>query len=274
MVRRGSSDGSKEPFRAWCGKVGELRTLLELGGHTYGCSDGNCYQLDAECSNPSTWCVEIVRSPDRFNIRLSTGRIGNDIYRVFAPLVRRLLNCERVLVYCKRIGHCADLFTLFHRELGARGYWPPGSPRRVENRLFAMYHSGSAEATKDFVLKSLLETDGVCRVVFATNALGTGVNMRVFYKVGLLTQLKNTRKNMVELAEMAKKQSFCGTGFFSSMLLWIFENTFVTVTCAEGISSCNYLVPSHVTFHYHTAAVTYVQRPVLAKRIHHAAIRT
>ena len=197
---------------------------------------------------------------------------------MFAPIVRRLLinqiNCERVLVYCKRIGHCADLFTLFHRELGARGYWPPGSHRRVENRLFAMYHSGSAEATKDFVLKSLLETDGVCRVVFDTNALGTGVNMRFFYKGGLLTQLKNTSKNMVELAEMAKKQSFCGTGFFSSMLLWIFENTFVTVTCAEGISSCNYLVPSHVTFHYHTAAVTYVQRPVLAKRIHHAAIRT
>ena len=94
--------------------------------------------------------------------------------------------------------------------------------------------------------------------------------------MGLLTQLKNTSKNMVELVEMAKKvkQSFCGTGFFSSMLLWIFENTFVTVTCAEGIRSCNYLVPSHVTFHYHTAAVTYVQRPVLAKRIHHAAIRT
>ena len=69
---------------------------------------------------------------------------------------------------------------MFHRELGARGYWPPESPRKVENRLFAMYHSG---ATKEFVLKSLLETDGVCRVVFATNALGMGVNIRGLYKV-------------------------------------------------------------------------------------------
>ena len=46
-----------------------------------------------------------------------------------------------------------------------------------------MYHSGSAEATKEFVLKSLLEMDVVCRVVFATNALVMGVNMRVFYGV-------------------------------------------------------------------------------------------
>ena len=68
------------------------------------------------------------------------------------------MNCERLLVYGKRIGHCADLFTLFHRELGARGYCPPWSPRKVENRLFAMYHSGSAEGTKEFVLQSLLET--------------------------------------------------------------------------------------------------------------------
>ena len=179
FLGRGSADGSKEPFRAWCGKVGELRSLL--GGIPMVALTATATNLTRSALIHQLGmkrCVEIVRSPDRSNIRLSTGRIGNDIYHVFAPLVRRLLinqiNCERVLVYCKRIGHCADLFTLFHRELGARGYWPPESPRKVDTRLFAMYHSGSAEATKEFVLKSLLETDGVCRVVFATNALGMG----------------------------------------------------------------------------------------------------
>ena len=104
-------------------------------------------------------CVKIVRSPDRPNIRLSVARIGSDLHHVFSPLINRLktrqLSCERVLVYCRRIDHCATLFSLFHRELGSHGYWPHGSPRRVENRLFAMFHSGSAEATKDFVLQSL-----------------------------------------------------------------------------------------------------------------------
>ena len=134
-------------------------------------------------------CVEIVRSPDRPNIRLSVARIGSDLHLVFSPLINRLktrqLSCERVLVYCRRIDHCATLtlFTLFHRELGSHGYWPHGSPRRVENRLFAMFHSGSAEATKDFVLQSLLNVDGICRVVFATNSLGLGVNIQGLYTV-------------------------------------------------------------------------------------------
>ena len=46
-----------------------------------------------------------------------------------------------------------------------------------------MFHSGSAEATKDFVLQSLLNVDGICRVVFATNSLGLGVNIQGLYTV-------------------------------------------------------------------------------------------
>ena len=56
--------------------------------------------------------------------------------------------------------------------------WPHGSPRRVENNLFAMFHSGSAEATKAFLLQSLLTVDGICRLVFATNSLALGVNIQ------------------------------------------------------------------------------------------------
>ena len=32
-------------------------------------------------------CVEIVRSPDRPNIRLSVARIGSDLHHVFSPLI-------------------------------------------------------------------------------------------------------------------------------------------------------------------------------------------
>ena len=57
-------------------------------------------------------CVEIVRSPDRPNIRLSVARIGSDLHHVFSPLINRLktrqLSCERVLVY-------ADVLTIVQR---------------------------------------------------------------------------------------------------------------------------------------------------------------
>ena len=45
-----------------------------------------------------------------------------------------------------------------------------------DNRLFGMYHSHTP-AHKEAVLRSLQKADGVVRVVFATVALGMGLNV-------------------------------------------------------------------------------------------------
>ena len=40
-----------------------------------------------------------------------------------------------------------------------------------------MYHSGMADHNKDVIMKSMADANGVVRVVFATVALGMGVNL-------------------------------------------------------------------------------------------------
>ena len=45
-----------------------------------------------------------------------------------------------------------------------------------DNRLFGMYHSKTADHNKEVIMHSMAKKDGVVRVVFATMALGRGVN--------------------------------------------------------------------------------------------------
>ena len=61
--------------------------------------------------------------------------------------------------------------------MGDRSYYPKGAEPLVANRLFGMYHSGTNDHVKDTVLKSLSDPCGKICVVFATVALGMGVNL-------------------------------------------------------------------------------------------------
>ncbi|KAL5497586.1 hypothetical protein EMCRGX_G014086 [Ephydatia muelleri] len=57
-------------------------------------------------------------------------------------------------------------------------YYPPGVEQVSDNRLFAMFHSCTDEHNKRVVMSSLSQADGVVRVVFATMALGMGVDFK------------------------------------------------------------------------------------------------
>ena len=65
----------------------------------------------------------------------------------------------------------------FLYTLGDNSYYPPGAPKLAENRLFGMYHSGTADHNKDVIIKSMTDPNGVVRVVFATVALGMDVHL-------------------------------------------------------------------------------------------------
>ena len=73
---------------------------------------------------------------------------------------------------------CANLYAHFNCELGDNSYYPPGSEQICSNRLFGMFHASTPANNKDIILKGLVEHEGVVRVVFATVALGMGVNFR------------------------------------------------------------------------------------------------
>ena len=70
---------------------------------------------------------------------------------------------------------CADLYVHFLYTLGDKSY-PQHAPKISDNKLFAMFHSNTPEHNKSIVLQSMVKVDGIVRIVFATTALGMGVD--------------------------------------------------------------------------------------------------
>ena len=126
-------------------------------------------------------CVQVTTSLDRPNIYYKV-KVRSDIGSDFLPLVNTLrekaVHSLRVLVYCQSLDTCADLYAHYHCELGDHSYYPPGSPHVSDNRLFGMFHASTPQYNKDVILKSLCVPDGVVRVVFATVALGMGIDLQ------------------------------------------------------------------------------------------------
>jgi len=83
----------------------------------------------------------------------------------------------RTIIYSRSLNLCADLYCLFLEHLGDSSYYPPGAAKLSDNRLFGMYHSGTPAHNKQVIMESMQKADGVVRVVFATVALGMGINL-------------------------------------------------------------------------------------------------
>ena len=125
--------------------------------------------------------TNITYSPDRPNIfyevRQQTG-IDFDMEAFLRTLQEKRASTPRVIVYCQSITMCSYLYAHFHFEMAEASYHPLGSAELAENRLFAMFHSCTPQRNKDVIFQSLLDPDGVVRIVFATNALGMGVDFQ------------------------------------------------------------------------------------------------
>ena len=125
-------------------------------------------------------CEMICVSPDRPNIYYEV-RPRSTIEDDFQPLVISLRaernKASRVIVYCRSLKTVADLYAHFLYTLGVDSYHPPGAEQISDNRLFGMYHANTAAHNKEVIQKSMQDLHGVVRIVFATVALGMGVNM-------------------------------------------------------------------------------------------------
>ena len=125
-------------------------------------------------------CKLVCLSPNRPNIYFEVKRrvdIDNDM----APLVRDLLanknKAERILIYCRSLNVCSDLFAHFCYALGeANSYYPESAEHISDNRLYGMFHAKTPAHNKEVILKSMQDEYGIVRVVFCTVALGMGAN--------------------------------------------------------------------------------------------------
>ena len=88
----------------------------------------------------------------------------------FDCVAKNKIKAQTVGVYCQSLDMCVSLYTHIVQALQDASYYPPGAEHISNSRLFAMFHSCT------LVLRS--QTNSVVRVVFATMALGMGVDFK------------------------------------------------------------------------------------------------
>ena len=103
--------------------------------------------------------------------------IDSDIKPLVDELRQNKVHMSRVIIYCRSLNMCSDLYAFFLSTLGEESYYPSDALKISDNRLFGMYHANTPSHNKEVILNSMQKADGVVRVVFATVALGMGVNL-------------------------------------------------------------------------------------------------
>ena len=87
-------------------------------------------------------CVNISVSPDRPSIFYEakpTTDFDTDVHDLLASLRENLIHTLRVIVYCKSLNMCANLFAHFLYNLGSPSYYPPGADQVSDNKLFVYF---------------------------------------------------------------------------------------------------------------------------------------
>ncbi len=206
---RGERHGSAATFRKWCGLVGELRSLLPVSLPVLALTATVSLTTRKKTLKHlgQQKCLEVVRSPDRSNIRLAVKKVSSDATNTFSWLVNELIvkgpQTARTVIYCKSISDCSMLFhDVFLASLGQRSVHPPGASNVSSNRVVDMFHSMTSDSVKNHIIQTLRDPQPVLRVVLATSALGMGVDFKNVQHVVQKT-LNHTCKHLGEQGEMA-----------------------------------------------------------------------
>ena len=77
-----------------------------------------------------------------------------------------------------KLRFCGYAYKLFEHELGDLQYFPDGAQQIPKNRLFAQYHAPQTNQMKEEILAQLTSGESTIRVLFATVAIGMGVNIQ------------------------------------------------------------------------------------------------
>jgi superfamily II DNA helicase RecQ len=181
---KGNKKEKKAAFRQCFFKLGEVRSLLPLGSPVLALTATATPNIRKEtieglALKPDTH--QITVSPDRVNIYLYKTKVNKklDCFKWLIDMLKKIRNnTPRTIVYCKSQKECGKLYRYFKCELGESEYFPEGSKKVSKNSLIGMYHANTLAKHKDIVSDSLYDANGHCRVVFATTALGMGVNLK------------------------------------------------------------------------------------------------
>jgi ATP-dependent DNA helicase RecQ len=141
-------------------------------------------RTDVKCIQESLGlkrCKVVLANPDKPNIFYEkVFKHGND-----AENGQAILMCIAKELLKEKIDYPLTIIylSLFEHVLGSEQYFPVGSDPIPSNRMFAQFHSPQTRQMNDEILKQLCSTQRTIRVVFATVALGMGVDIPDIRKV-------------------------------------------------------------------------------------------
>ncbi len=172
-------------FRKDYGKLGVLCALFPdipviAMTATASCTDMKCIQESLGLKK----CKVVVANPDRKNIYYEKvfrhGKDSDAIQTILMPVAKGLLHTKieypLTIIYIS-LKLCGFAYKLFEYVLGSEQYFPVGSAQVPSNRLFAQYHAPQTSQMKDEILVQLCSRRSTIRVVFATVAMGMGVDI-------------------------------------------------------------------------------------------------
>lgn len=141
FICRGEKNDQKEPFRKWCGLVGEIRSLLpqHVPVLALTATASALTRKKIMKSLSLNRCLEIVVSPNRKNIKLFVLKVTSDICINFMWLAKELdesrIRCPRTLIYVRDYATCGELYQFFMGTLLDRAYYPDGAEKKSANRI-------------------------------------------------------------------------------------------------------------------------------------------
>ena len=103
--------------------------------------------------------ITVKLSPNRSNI-MYVERRRTDLETDFSESLNTLKEKQKdtlgVVVYCRTLMICADLFSRFSYEMEKSQYYNPSAPELIENRLFGMIHASTPQHSKDVIMGNFM----------------------------------------------------------------------------------------------------------------------
>ena len=167
--------------------------------------------------------LEVIGNPNRPNIFYKkVFRKGDDVElfeEILTPIALGLREKKvdyPITILYLPLKWCGFSFKFFQSQLGEDQYYSPqnevasSADMKPENRLFAQYHAPQTKAMKELILTELSSPASKIRVVFATVAMGMGVDIPSIRNVIHVGPPRTIREYFQETGRAGRdgKQSF------------------------------------------------------------------
>lgn len=233
-------------FRKWFRCIGELRALFPKA---------SILALSATCTikiktrvmkmlnlkMESTTILSV--SPNKSNVKLLVKQIDNDItssmFWLLDNLQRLKENFPKLLIYANSITDVAKLYNYMVTEV-------PECRNYLE-----MFHSETPERKKTSIIQALCKENSSIRIVFATSALGMGIDVKDCNGLILFGPPKNVVDLVQEIGRVGRNGKLsCAVMMFNSQGLRNVEEDIKTIyrenKCRRKLVMQNFLQESEL----------------------------